>query len=91
MTAITTHELQKRLPDMLARLAAGEEFILMDAGRPVAQITGLSDNGRAMPSDEAIARSNAAVLSHQLSGPAPGGIDNEAIDRDLAAEYNGHH
>ena len=38
MTTITTHDLPVHLPDVYARLAAGEEFLVTDHGKPVARI-----------------------------------------------------
>ncbi len=38
MTTIATADLAKELPHILQALAAGEEFVLTDAGRPVARI-----------------------------------------------------
>jgi antitoxin (DNA-binding transcriptional repressor) of toxin-antitoxin stability system len=38
MTTVTTADLAKQLPHILQALAAGEEFLVTDAGRPVARI-----------------------------------------------------
>jgi antitoxin (DNA-binding transcriptional repressor) of toxin-antitoxin stability system len=38
MTALTPEDVSTRLPDILARAAAGEEFVVTDGGRPVARI-----------------------------------------------------
>jgi antitoxin (DNA-binding transcriptional repressor) of toxin-antitoxin stability system len=38
MSVIATTDLAERLPQILQGLAAGEEFVLTDAGRPVARI-----------------------------------------------------
>ncbi len=38
MTTIPTSDLAKQLPSILQALAAGEEFVVTDAGRPVAWI-----------------------------------------------------
>jgi len=38
MTSVTLEEAQKNLPDLLARLQPGEEFIISDRGQPLAQV-----------------------------------------------------
>ncbi len=38
MTSIATTDLAKQLPSILQALTAGEEFVVTDAGRPVARI-----------------------------------------------------
>jgi antitoxin (DNA-binding transcriptional repressor) of toxin-antitoxin stability system len=38
MTTIATTDLANQLPHILQALAAGEEFLITDAGRPVARI-----------------------------------------------------
>jgi antitoxin (DNA-binding transcriptional repressor) of toxin-antitoxin stability system len=38
MTVIATTDLANQLPSILRALASGEEFLLTDAGRPVARI-----------------------------------------------------
>ncbi len=38
MTNIATTDLAKQLPSILRAIAAGEEFVVTDAGRPVARI-----------------------------------------------------
>src|SRR5438067_598771 len=38
MTSIGTHELQNHLPQLLLRIAEGEEFLIMEADRPLARL-----------------------------------------------------
>jgi antitoxin (DNA-binding transcriptional repressor) of toxin-antitoxin stability system len=41
MTAITLEEAQAKLPEVIEKLAPGEELIITRDARPVAQLTGL--------------------------------------------------
>jgi prevent-host-death family protein len=42
MTTVTLEEAQARLPDLIDRLAAGEELVITRDARPVAQLIGLA-------------------------------------------------
>ena len=93
MNTINAGELVQQMPFILARVARGEEFLVIESGQPVARFMAVAQRmagpGEHSPSPERIARADAALFRHCLPGTAAGGIDNDAIDRELVREYSG--
>ena len=83
MTTITTTDLSVRLADVLAGLAVGEEFLVMDHGRPVARIVPPDSAGRSPneSADEWVARWYAWTDNHPKR--------DLVIDDSRAAIYSG--
>lgn len=66
MTTIAANDLPARLSDVLAALAAGEEFVVTDHGRPVARILPPDAGSPASQetADDWVSRWNAWADSH---------------------------
>lgn len=79
MNTITTHDLTGKMPDILAALSHGEQFVVTDAGKPVAFILPPTEPSQTQLSqDEWMRKFN--VLTAQIKSRAhiyaPGGIDD---------------
>jgi len=79
MEQYNIHEAKTHLSRLLARVEAGEEFIISRAGRPVARLSGAEQ----------------LAVKRQPGGwkhlPAGNDDDFDALDEDIAAMFDGGH